>query len=103
MLDDADVASVATVEKPAARSPDTKAALQYLEASGARAISVTQGCGYVVIAVGFKPAVPSAMAPLNPCASATHGGTSGGGLAWRHGPAVSVPSALANSIRIPFI
>lgn len=56
MLDDADVASVATVEKPAARSPDTKAALQYLEASGARAISVTQGCGYVVIAVGFKPA-----------------------------------------------
>jgi hypothetical protein len=52
MLDDvANAASVATVAKPA--SPD-KAALQYLEASGARAISITTGNGHVVINVGYK-------------------------------------------------
>jgi hypothetical protein len=54
MLDDAaDVASVATVAKPGPRSPD-KAALAYLEASGARAISITTGCAHTVINVGYK-------------------------------------------------
>jgi hypothetical protein len=41
--------------KPAPRSPDTKAALAYLEASGANAISITAGTGGIVIAVGYKP------------------------------------------------
>jgi hypothetical protein len=55
MLDDvAEVTSVATVAKPVSTSPD-KAALKYLEASGARAISITEGCGHVVIAVGYRP------------------------------------------------
>jgi uncharacterized protein YlxW (UPF0749 family) len=35
-----DVLDVETVARPAARSPDTKAAINYLEASGATAISV---------------------------------------------------------------
>jgi hypothetical protein len=54
MLDD-----VAEIEAPAAkpvpRSPDTKAALRYLEASGARAISVTTDADGVAISVGMKP------------------------------------------------
>jgi hypothetical protein len=44
----------ATAARPAPRSPD-KAALKYLEASGARAISITCGSGHVVINVGYKP------------------------------------------------
>lgn len=55
MLDDvADVASVVTTAKPVPRSSDTRAALAYLSASGARAISITCGSGHVVIAVGYK-------------------------------------------------
>jgi hypothetical protein len=34
--------------------PDTRAALKYLEASGANAISITCGAGHVVINVGYK-------------------------------------------------
>jgi hypothetical protein len=56
MLDDiAEVASVATVAKPVPRSPDTRAALKYLEVSGVNAISITTGNGHVVLAVGYKP------------------------------------------------
>jgi hypothetical protein len=53
MLDGvADVAPVATdVSGP--RSPDTRAAPAYLEASGAGAISITSGAGHIVINVGF--------------------------------------------------
>jgi hypothetical protein len=55
MLDDiAEVASVAAVAKPVPRSPD-KAALQYLEASGARAISFTADVDSATISVGLKP------------------------------------------------
>ena len=44
MLDDvADVASITTIAKPVPTSSDTRAALKYLEASGARAISITSG------------------------------------------------------------
>jgi hypothetical protein len=53
MLDDT-VAVETPAAKPVSRSSDTKAALRYLEASGARAISITTGRGHVVIAVGFK-------------------------------------------------
>jgi hypothetical protein len=53
MLDDT-VAVETPAAKPVSRSSDTKAALQYLEASGARAISVTTGSGHVVINVGYK-------------------------------------------------
>jgi hypothetical protein len=55
MLDDvADVASIATVAKPVPRGTD-KAALAYLEASGARAISVTADVDGAAITVGLKP------------------------------------------------
>jgi hypothetical protein len=53
MLDD--VADYRAVAKPAPRSPDTKAALAYLDASGADGISITASTGRIVIAVGFKP------------------------------------------------
>jgi hypothetical protein len=55
MLDDvADVASIATVAKPVPRGTD-KAALAYLEASGARAISVTADVDGAAITGGLKP------------------------------------------------
>jgi hypothetical protein len=54
MLDVADVAPVATIAKPVPISPD-KAALKYLEASGAAAISITTDVDGVEIKVGFKP------------------------------------------------
>lgn len=50
VADDVSVATDAAVP----RSPDTKAALKYLEASGANAISITTGPGGTVIAVGYK-------------------------------------------------
>jgi hypothetical protein len=53
MLDD--IADVETIAKPVPRSLD-KAALKYLEASGANAISIICGAGHVVINVGYKPA-----------------------------------------------
>jgi hypothetical protein len=49
MLDD--IADVETVARPAARSPDTKAAINYLIASGATAITITEnetGCSFKV-------------------------------------------------------
>jgi hypothetical protein len=51
MLDD--VVDVRAVAKPAPRSPDTKAALAYLEASGATAISIDEAGG---IRTGKAPA-----------------------------------------------
>ena len=55
MLDDvADVASIATVAKPVPRGTG-KAALAYLEASGARAISVTADVDDAAITVRLKP------------------------------------------------
>jgi hypothetical protein len=53
MLDDAEVASVATVAKPVPRPPD-KAAIQYLEASGATAISIVEVDGAAAFRVGTK-------------------------------------------------
>jgi hypothetical protein len=53
MLDDT-VAVETPAAKPVPRSPDTRAALQYLPCSGANAISITTGCGHVVINVGYK-------------------------------------------------
>jgi hypothetical protein len=53
MLDDA-VADVETAVRPAARSPDTKAAIQYLEASGATAISIVEVDGAAAFRVGTK-------------------------------------------------
>jgi hypothetical protein len=50
VADDVSVATDAAVP----RSLDTKAALKYLEASGANAISITTGPGGTVIAVGYK-------------------------------------------------
>jgi hypothetical protein len=50
VADDVSVATDASVP----RSSDTRAALKYLEASGANAISITTGSGHVVIAVGYK-------------------------------------------------
>ena len=52
MLDVADVAPVATVAKPA--SPN-KPALDYLRASGARAISIIADVDGAAIKVGMKP------------------------------------------------
>jgi hypothetical protein len=52
MLDVADVASVATVAKPASAD---KPALAYLEASGARAISIITDVDGAAISVGMKP------------------------------------------------
>jgi hypothetical protein len=49
---DLDAADVETVARPAARSPDTKAAIRYLEASGAVAIFVTNRADFVPIRVG---------------------------------------------------
>jgi hypothetical protein len=50
MLDVAD----ASVTKPVSTSPDTKAALGYLSASGGNAISITYSAGHVVIGVGYR-------------------------------------------------
>jgi hypothetical protein len=56
MLDNvADVENVATVAKPARSSPDMRAALQYLDASGARADLDHLRRWRRRIAVGFKP------------------------------------------------
>jgi hypothetical protein len=57
MLDDvADVPTVATIAKPVPRSPAAhKLALAYLEASGARAITVTADADGAAISVGMKP------------------------------------------------
>jgi hypothetical protein len=52
MLDD--VAAVETVARPAARSPDTKAAVAYLTASGATAITITEIDGVCAFHVGTK-------------------------------------------------
>jgi hypothetical protein len=49
-----DVADVQTVARPAARSPDTKAAIKYFEASGAVAISVVEVDGTVAFRIGGK-------------------------------------------------
>jgi hypothetical protein len=49
----ADVASVATVAKPSSKSPD-KAALKYLEASGAAPIFVTEVDDVATIRTGSK-------------------------------------------------
>jgi hypothetical protein len=55
MLDDvADIASITTIAKPVPTSPDTRAALRYLQASGANAISITCGAGHVVLGVGYR-------------------------------------------------
>jgi hypothetical protein len=51
MLDD--IVDVRAVAKPAPRSPDTKAALAYLEASGATAISIDEAGG---VRTGEAPA-----------------------------------------------
>jgi hypothetical protein len=48
------VAASATIAKPVPASPDTKAALKYLEASGANAISITSGTGGVVLGVCYR-------------------------------------------------
>lgn len=54
MLDDvADVAPVATVAKPVPRSPDTRAAIQYLAASGAVAIFIVEIDGIAAFRVGI--------------------------------------------------
>jgi hypothetical protein len=52
MLDD--VAAVETIARPTARSPDTRAALAYLTASGATAISITADADGIAISVGIK-------------------------------------------------
>jgi hypothetical protein len=62
MLDDVADVSVAT-EASGPRSPDTRGALRYLACSGVRAISITDGPGGVVIAVGIK---------INPAAAAVY-------------------------------
>jgi hypothetical protein len=49
-----DVAAVETVARPATRSPDTKAAVAYLVASGATAISVVEHDGVCSFHVGSK-------------------------------------------------
>jgi hypothetical protein len=50
----ADVLDIETVARPAARSPDTKAAFQYLEASGATATSVIETGTGRMFRVGTK-------------------------------------------------
>jgi hypothetical protein len=52
MLDD--VAAVETVARPAARSPGTRAALAYLTASGATAITITEIDGVCTFRIGAK-------------------------------------------------
>ena len=54
MLDVVADAPIVTADMSAPRSPNTRAALKYLEASGVRAISITSGAGHVVIHVGYK-------------------------------------------------
>jgi hypothetical protein len=54
MLDVVADAPIVTADMSAPRSPNTRAALKYLEASGVRAISFTSGAGHVVIHVGYK-------------------------------------------------
>jgi hypothetical protein len=53
MLDDADVAPVATVAKPVSTSPD-KAAVAYLAASGCSPIFITETGGVATIRTGSK-------------------------------------------------
>jgi hypothetical protein len=48
------VADVETAARPAARSTDTKAALKYLEASGAVAITITENTAGCTFRVGTK-------------------------------------------------
>jgi hypothetical protein len=52
MLDE--VAAVETVARPAAGSPDTKAAIAYLVASGATAITITEVDGVCTFRIGTK-------------------------------------------------
>jgi hypothetical protein len=52
MLDE--VATVETAGRPAARSPDTKAAIAYLAASGATAITITEVDGVCTFRIGTK-------------------------------------------------
>jgi hypothetical protein len=52
MLDD--VAAVETAGRPTTRSPDTKAAINYLEASGATAITITEVDGVCAFRIGSK-------------------------------------------------
>jgi hypothetical protein len=52
MLDD--VATVETVARPTTRSPDTKAAINYLTASGATAITITEVDGVCAFHVSTK-------------------------------------------------
>jgi hypothetical protein len=52
MLDD--VAAVETAGRPPTRSPDTKAAINYLAASGAVAISITADADGIAMSVGIK-------------------------------------------------
>jgi hypothetical protein len=52
MLDD--VAAVETAGRPPTRSPDTRAAIKYLEASGASAITITEVDGVCTFRIGSK-------------------------------------------------
>jgi hypothetical protein len=57
MLDD--VAAVETVARPPTRSPNTKAAIAYLTASGATAITITEVDGVCTFRIGTKMLVRS--------------------------------------------
>jgi hypothetical protein len=54
LYDDVATVDARKSESAAPASPDLRGALRYLEASGANAISVTTGCGHVVVGVGYR-------------------------------------------------